>query len=120
MIASPRNDNARGQAGGVSKAKATQLTFSFGDAPLVKPHDPDGQAGQVLRLIRERGPILNVDLKLTFGITEAGARVFELVDGGYNIIRVRVGSKFCHGRMRRGLVAYALAFPEWFPPKGGR
>ena len=118
-MTTPRQDNARGQAGGVSKAKTTQFAFSFGDAPAVKPRDPDGQAGQVLRLIRERGPILNVDLKLTFGITEAGARVFELIESGYNVVRVRVGSKFCHGRMRRGLVAYALASPEWFPPKRG-
>ena len=94
------------------------LALDFGEPPVIKPRDPDGQAGQVLRLIREHGPILTVDLKLTYGITEAGARVFELIAIGFNINRISVGTLFCHGRLRRGLVAYATGTPEWVPPSG--
>jgi len=95
------------------------LSPDFGEPPgTLSPPEVTGQTAEVLALIREHGPILNVDLKITFGITEAAARVFQLVDMGFNIIRIRVGTQFCHGRIRHGLVAYATGTPEWLQPAG--
>jgi hypothetical protein len=95
------------------------LALDFGEPPCaLNPPEVTGQTAQVLALIRAHGPILNVDLKLTYGVTEAAARVFQLVDMGFNIVRTRVGTKFCHGRIRHGLVAYSLGLPNWTPPAG--
>ena len=120
MTDTPRKDNARRQPGGVGKAKAIQLTFSFSNASPVKPRDPDGQAGQVLHLIREHGPVLSLELTANRAIPEAAARVHDLRAMGFNIITTILPRVEFRGVERRNVALYSLASPEWFSPVGGR
>ena len=82
-MSAPEKDNARRQPGEVGKAKTTQLALSFDGTPRVKPRDPDGQ---VLRLVRERGPVLRLELTANRAISEAAARVHELRAAGWNVL----------------------------------
>jgi len=114
----PRKDNAGGQAGGVSTSTASQLAFSFVDAPLVKPRDPEGQVGQVLRLIREHQPLLSLILTADYAIPEAAARVHDLRAAGWNVITTILPRVNFRGAERRKVAMYSLGVPEWVPPYG--
>ena len=115
----PRKDNASGQPGGVGTTNTFQLAFSFGNGPIVKPREPDGQTGQVLRLIREHGSILSLVLTADYAIPEAAARVHDLRAAGWSIITTIIPRVTFRGAERRNIAAYSLGVPAWVPPGGG-
>ena len=119
-MTAPTKDNARRQPGEVGKAKTTQLAFSFGDVSPVKPHDPVGQVGQVLHLIRERGPILSLVLTADHAIPETAARVHDLRAAGWNIRTVMNPRVVFRGIERRNIASYVMGSPEWVHPAGER
>lgn len=117
MNTPPKNDDARRQAGEVGKANHSQLAFSFGDQPAVKPVEPSGQCVQVLNLIRSDGPILSLTMTADHAIPEAAARVHDLRAMGWNIITTIHSTVIFRGVERRNVASYSLGVPEWVSPR---
>lgn len=114
----PRKDHASGQANGVSTTSTFQLSFSFGEAPVAKPPEPNGQRGQVLNLIRRHQPVLSLELTASLAIPEAEGRVHDLRSEGWNVLTTIIPSVTFRGIERRNVAAYSLGAPEWAPPRG--
>lgn len=100
------------------KKTPINLALDFGDLPVAKPRDPEGQAGQVLSLIRDEGPFLSLRGTADFAIPEFAARVHDLRAAGWNIVTMIIRRVTFRGVERRNVAAYSLGSPEWVPPCG--
>jgi hypothetical protein len=75
-----------------------------------------GQLGQVLATITANPGILNIELNIEHGFTEAAARICGLKDIGFNIISTIEPEVFYRGRTWRKVARYSLGSPAWPRP----
>ncbi|NMQ29323.1 hypothetical protein E4Q23_17080 [Candidatus Accumulibacter phosphatis] len=75
-----------------------------------------GQCAQVLRIIRELGPVLSFTMTADYAIPEAAARVHDLRGKGYNILTQIHSAIEFRGSIRRNAATYSLGTPEWPAP----
>lgn len=78
-----------------------------------KPPQVFGQHAFVLELIQEHQPILALSIKFDFDVPEAGARISELRDMGFQIKSSKVPPLIFHGKQRRNAVNLSLDSPAW-------
>jgi hypothetical protein len=78
-----------------------------------------GQAATVLQIIRNEGPVLGVHLNIGHGLTQAGARIHELREAGFNIVSIQHDEITYGGRTRKNCASYVLGYPEWIDPSKG-
>jgi hypothetical protein len=75
-----------------------------------------GQCAQVLRIVREQGPVLSFTLTADLAIPETAARVHDLRAKGFNI-RTQIHPEIeFRGVIRRNAATYSLGVPEWPAP----
>ena len=81
--------------------------------PDTSPPLVSGQCAQVLRIIREQGPVLSFTMTADCAIPEAAARVHDLRAKGFNILtQIHPAIEF-RGTIRRNAATYSMGVPEW-------
>lgn len=103
-----QNDNARGQAGEVGKAKSSAVD-------RIKPV-PTGQCAKVYYLIRELQPVVSLTITADYAIPECAARIHDLRAMGFNILTTILPRVIFRGVERRNVASYSLGTPEWPRP----
>ena len=104
----PQNENARGQAGEIGKARSS--------ARYGTPPKPTGQRAQVFNAVKKRPGILSFVLTADMAIPEAAARIHDLRCMGFNIITTILPTVVFRGVERRNVASYHLGSPAWPRP----